>query len=85
MKEWNDSTNSTETGETTSLEHKLSVTSAASLQEDSHEEHDSALSSNGNSETSIETEPETGSSKPSTPTKQVKVNLLLLRWKYVGH
>lgn len=71
MKEWNDSTNSTETGETTSLEHKLSVTSAASLQEDSHEEHDSALSSNGNSETSIETEPETGSSKPSTPTKQV--------------
>ncbi|XP_066487545.1 serine/threonine-protein kinase 33 isoform X2 [Tiliqua scincoides] len=71
MKEWNDSTISVDIGDSKSTEDKLSVTSTTTVQEDIREGHESPISSNGNSETSIETETESGSSKPSTPTKQV--------------
>ncbi|KAJ6665147.1 hypothetical protein lerEdw1_005378 [Lerista edwardsae] len=70
MKEWNDST-SASIGESRSMEDELSIISST-LQDEIREGQESPISSNGNSETSVETETESGSSKPSTPTKQVQ-------------
>uniref|UniRef100_A0A8D0CAB0 Serine/threonine-protein kinase 33 n=1 Tax=Salvator merianae TaxID=96440 RepID=A0A8D0CAB0_SALMN len=64
MKKWNRSISSSiESG-------TLNGTSCSSQQEEIQEGQDSPISSNGNSETSLETETESGSSKPSTPTKR---------------
>ncbi|KAF7245440.1 Serine/threonine-protein kinase 33, partial [Varanus komodoensis] len=69
MKRWNSST-STECGEAGVLEDELNGASSTTQQEESREGQDSPVSNNGNSDRSIETETESGSSKPSTPTKQ---------------
>lgn len=77
MKKWNNDIN-TDNREVDLLEVELNGASSTSQQE-IREEHDRLTSSNGNLEASIERETESGSSKPSTPTKQVKVNLVFLR------
>ncbi|KAM3852931.1 serine/threonine-protein kinase 33 [Vipera latastei] len=68
MKKWNNSSSSTT--EVTVFEDGLNGASPASQLEEIRGEQDSPVSSNGNSDPNIETEPESGSSKPSTPTKQ---------------
>lgn len=78
MKEWNDST-SASTAESRSMEDELSIISTSTLQDEIREGQESPISSNGNSENSVETETESGSSKPSTPTKQVDINLIFIR------
>ncbi|XP_053139508.1 serine/threonine-protein kinase 33 isoform X2 [Hemicordylus capensis] len=70
MKKWHNST-STESREPGSVEDQMNAASTTTLQVEIREGRESPISSNGNSETSIETETESGSSKPSTPTKQV--------------
>ncbi|XP_054827693.1 serine/threonine-protein kinase 33 [Eublepharis macularius] len=69
MKKWNNS--STETGEVCLIVDDLNDASGSAQQEDNRESQTSPISSNGNSEVGAETETESGSSKPSTPTKQV--------------
>ncbi|KAM6462783.1 serine/threonine-protein kinase 33 isoform 3-T4 [Liasis olivaceus] len=71
MKKWNSSSSSTQSAEVGDLEDGLNGASPASQQEDIREGQDSPVSSNGNSDPNIETETESGSSKPSTPTKQI--------------
>uniref|UniRef100_A0A8C5RE20 Serine/threonine-protein kinase 33 n=1 Tax=Laticauda laticaudata TaxID=8630 RepID=A0A8C5RE20_LATLA len=68
MKKWNISSSSTT--EVSVFEDGLNGASPASQLEEIHAEQDSPVSSNGNSDPNIETELESGSSKPSTPTKQ---------------
>ncbi|XP_015667830.1 serine/threonine-protein kinase 33 isoform X1 [Protobothrops mucrosquamatus] len=68
MKKWNSSSGSTT--DVTVFEDGLNGASPASQLEEIRREQDSPVSSNGNSDPNIETEPESGSSKPSTPTKQ---------------
>ncbi|XP_062974833.1 serine/threonine-protein kinase 33 isoform X2 [Elgaria multicarinata webbii] len=71
MKEWNNSSSSsTETGEAGILEDELNGAPTTTQQEEICEGQDSPVSNSGNSDRSIETETESGSSKPSTPTKQ---------------
>lgn len=74
MKKWNNSSSSTT--EVTVFEDGLNGASPASQLEEIRGEQDSPVSSNGNSDPNIETEPESGSSKPSTPTKQVSLKYL---------
>ncbi|XP_026523937.1 serine/threonine-protein kinase 33 [Notechis scutatus] len=68
MKKWNISSSSTT--EVSVFEDGLNGALPASQLEEIHAEQDSPVSSNGNSDPNIETELESGSSKPSTPTKQ---------------
>ncbi|ETE65080.1 Serine/threonine-protein kinase 33, partial [Ophiophagus hannah] len=70
MKKWNISSSSTT--EVAVFEDGLNGASPASQLEEIHAEQDSPVSSNGNSDPNIETELESGSSKPSTPTKQIQ-------------
>ncbi|XP_034272910.1 serine/threonine-protein kinase 33 [Pantherophis guttatus] len=67
MKKWNSSGSSTSVEV---FEDGLNGASPASQLEEIRGEQDSPISSNGNSDPNIEIEPESGSSKPSTPTKQ---------------
>ncbi|XP_042303124.1 serine/threonine-protein kinase 33 isoform X2 [Sceloporus undulatus] len=69
MKKWNQSS-STEGGETSISESDLNGSSSTTQQEEICEGQNSPVSSNGNSDPNIDTETESGSSKPSTPTKQ---------------
>nr|XP_020645548.1 serine/threonine-protein kinase 33 isoform X1 [Pogona vitticeps]XP_020645549.1 serine/threonine-protein kinase 33 isoform X1 [Pogona vitticeps]XP_020645550.1 serine/threonine-protein kinase 33 isoform X1 [Pogona vitticeps]XP_020645551.1 serine/threonine-protein kinase 33 isoform X1 [Pogona vitticeps] len=71
MKKWNNSS-SAESRETGILEDELNIASSSTQSEEIHKSQDSPVSSNGNSDPSIETETESGNSKPPTPTKQVK-------------
>ncbi|KAH0620909.1 hypothetical protein JD844_021804 [Phrynosoma platyrhinos] len=70
MKKWNKSS-STEGGETSISESELNGSSSTAQQEEICEGQTSPVSSNGNSDPNIDTETESGSSKPSTPTKQI--------------
>ncbi|TFK00088.1 CAP-Gly domain-containing linker protein 3 [Platysternon megacephalum] len=67
MKEWN---NNLDIGEVCNVEEELNSPSTASNQDNMTEEQESPVSSNDNSEVGAETETESGSSKPCTPTKQ---------------
>ncbi|XP_060118725.1 serine/threonine-protein kinase 33 [Heteronotia binoei] len=70
MKKWNNSS-SAETGEVCLIADDLNGASGSTQQEENREGQESPISINGNSEAGAETETESGSSKPSTPTKQV--------------
>uniref|UniRef100_A0ACB8G366 Uncharacterized protein n=1 Tax=Sphaerodactylus townsendi TaxID=933632 RepID=A0ACB8G366_9SAUR len=70
MKKWNSSSKA-ETGVPNLIVDDLNGASGSAQQEENHEGQESPVSSNGNSEAAAETETESGSSKPSTPTKQV--------------
>lgn len=70
MKKWNNSS-SAESGEVCLIVDDLNGASGGAQQEENREGQESPISSNGNSEAGVETETESGSSKPSTPTKQV--------------
>ncbi|XP_062823756.1 serine/threonine-protein kinase 33 isoform X1 [Anolis carolinensis] len=69
MKKWNESS-STEGGEASISEGELNGSSSTIQQDEICEGQNSPVSSNGNSDHNIDTETESGSSKPSTPTKQ---------------
>ncbi|KAM9148328.1 serine/threonine-protein kinase 33 isoform 3-T9 [Pangshura tecta] len=68
MKEWN---NNLDIGEVCNVEEELNSPSTALNQDNMIEEQESPVNSNGNSEVGAETETESGSNKPCTPTKQV--------------
>lgn len=74
MKKWNSSGSSAT--EVAVFEDGLNGAPPASQLEEIRGEQESPISSNGNSDPNIEVEPESGSSKPSTPTKQVNLKYL---------
>lgn len=78
MKKWNNSSGA-EIGEVCLIVDDLNGASGSAQQEENRESLESPISSNGNSEAGAETETESGSSKPSTPTKQVTVNLIFVQ------
>lgn len=77
MKEWK---NNLDIGEVCTVE-ELNKPPTTAHQAEMNEEQESPVRSNGISDPGAETETESGSSKPSTPTKQVGMNMWRIQSK----